>query len=99
MGEASAKVSAPGLKALPESATGEPDTGTLAVKVAEPVAAPVAVGANATLTVQSVAAARVAPQFPAPAGNVPVLTRTNGAVMATLMVVKVAVPVLCRVRF
>ena len=78
---------------VPESATGEPVTGTLAVMVAVPLAAPVAVGVNTTLMVQVVAAARVATQVPpaAPAGL------ENGAVTTTAMVVAPAVPVLLSV--
>jgi len=82
-----------GATPVPLSETGDPVTGTLAVMVAVPVAAPGVVGENTTLIVQVAAAASVAVQVPpaAPAG------RENGAVTATAMAVAPAVPVLCRV--
>src|SRR5271169_4143449 len=76
---------------VPLSATGEPVISTLAVTVTVPVAAPVTVGENTTVMVQvPVVVVRVAPQVP------PALE--NGAVTTTVMPVRLAVPVLCRVR-
>jgi len=67
--------------------------------VAVPFAGPVAVGEKTTLIVQFAPAARVPPQLGAPPGNPPLAMRAYGAVTATLMPVRPAPPVLCRVRF
>ena len=80
-----------GATPVPVRVTGEPVTATLAVIVAEPVAGVVDVGVNVTVMVQVPATGvRVAVQVP------PALA--NGAVTTTVMPVKLAVPVLCRVR-
>ena len=84
-----------GVIPVPVRPTGEPVTPTLAVMVAVPVEAPTAVGEKTTLMVQvAPPPASVAAQVPpaAPAGL------ENGAVTTTVIPVKVAVPVLCRVR-
>ncbi len=54
---------------VPVNATGELVTVTFPVTVAVPFAVPAAVGENTTLMVQVEAAARVAPQVPAAAGD------------------------------
>ena len=77
---------------VPLSETGEPATGTLAVMVAVPFAAPGPVGENTTLMVQVDDAAKVAAQVP------PAVALENGAVTTTVIPVRAAPPVLCRVR-
>src|SRR6516165_6545499 len=82
---------------VPESATGEPLTGTLAVMVTVPAFAPVEVGENVTVIVQDAPAASTAPQVPPARAN----TAGGGAgevvATATAMLLASAVPVLCRV--
>jgi len=73
---------------LPDSPTGEPVTGTLAVMVSEPAAWPGDVGRNTTLIVQFMPASRLPPHEPgAPAGW------AKGPVNAQVIPVKVEPPV------
>jgi hypothetical protein len=76
---------------VPLSETGEPVTVTLAATLSAPVNGPATVGEKTTLMVQVVAAANVAPQVPpaVPAG------RENGAAVAIVIPVRLAVPTLC----
>ena len=83
---------APGVVPVPLNPTGEPETATLAVIVAVPLAgAGGAVGEKTTLIVQVDVAARVAVQVPAP--PCATVARENGPVNATMMPVAFAVPV------
>jgi hypothetical protein len=83
-----------GTTPVPDRATGEPVTGTLAASVNVALTAPVAVGANTTLIVQLEADAKVTPQVPpaAPAGR-----EYRGDEKVKPMPVSVEPPVFCSV--
>lgn len=86
---------------VPVRVTGEPATGTFAVKVAVPLTGPTVVGRKTTLSVQVAPAAKVAPVVVIVAGQEPPPNtgreKADGE-KATVMPVPGAVPVLCNVR-